>query len=817
VASSPPAPAGAPAIVSLGANGGSGNDGGAVELTFSGGFTTLGDDSVGLFVQSIGAGGGQATVNGLQASSAILGGQAGAQGDGGDVTVSNDGRVLTYGKAATGILVQSIGGGGGAVFGAGEGTVLTLSSANQGDGGTISLEQKGDVVVLGDEAYGVLAQSLAGGGGLVSGAFAGSAGGVGRGQAIDLHVAGSILAPGADATAVLAQSLGSLGGGNISINASGHIRGGSAGGVGVALDGGADNLVTVSGSLSAVSGKAMTGAGGNDRLENNGLTVGNIWLGGGRNLVHTAAGATFRTISTLDLRSGAGSTGLFSNDGLLLMGLGADKVPVDLLNGQPYRLPRIDDATTDLLNGVPLISVVALDGDFRQSASGSMAFDVAFGPYASDRVDVTGSATVAGTGEIVLTWLENAHPVTLFATAGQGVDNGLAIADTLAVDYRVLASKAGIQLAIDTNFGAAFLNRNGRSLGGHMDSAIEVGDSSGIGRLAALVGNLRTGEEDVFKSIMTEISPEPHVAPVHVQLAQAQTFGSEIFGCAPASQLVPDGDCAWSRLQVGSTDQDASAENFRIESNLTSLHGGFQRPLEGPWSLAFAVGYDMVKDLSVDNGRARSDGNGLMAGIGFQRAKDNISLGYSVSGGLIDFNTKRQVNVFGPAVGDSDVRTSFLQGRFDAAWLTTKGRLFAKPQIGLSVTALRENGFEEEGLAGVGIKANGHTAWIASLEPDLALGAVVVDSPKHHGVFTLKFGGRLASTDELKLPFRFIGAGPGSRAATMSTPYDQRAWRFGSDLTFTASDRLTVRLSYTGEYGDTTTSHRGGLDLNLKF
>jgi hypothetical protein len=315
---------------------------------------------------------------------------------------------------------------------------------------------------------------------------------------------------------------------------------------------------------------------------------------------------------------------------------------------------------------------------------------------------VTGNATVAGTGEITLTWLENAHPVTLFATGGQGVDKGLAIADTLAVDYRVLSGKAGIQLAIDTNFGAAFLNRNGRSLGGHMDSAIEVGESAGIGRLAALVGNLRTGEEDVFKAILTEVSPEPHVAPVHVQLAQAQTFGAEILGCAPASQLTPDGDCAWSRLQVVSTDQDASAENFRIESSVTSLHGGFQRPLEGPWSLAFAVGYDIVQDLSVDNGRARSDGNGLMAGIGFQRATEAMSLGYSLSGGLIDFNTKRQVHVFGSEVGDSDVRTTFLQGRFEAAWLKTRGRLFAKPSIDVSLIALRENGFTEQGLEGNG-------------------------------------------------------------------------------------------------------------------
>ncbi len=50
----------------------------------------------------------------------------------------------------------------------------------------------------------------------------------------------------------------------------------------------------------------------------------------------------------------------------------------------------------------------------------------------SDRVGVTGAAIVDGTGDVILTWLENADPVTLFAAAGGGIDNWSDITDTPA-------------------------------------------------------------------------------------------------------------------------------------------------------------------------------------------------------------------------------------------------------------------------------------------------------------------------------------------------------------------------------------------------
>jgi hypothetical protein len=930
---------GAVVALTMGADGGSGLGGGAVSGTFSGGIETLGNHAIGLFAQSIGAGGGEVRLSGVGGLSAALGGLNGAQGSGGTVNLTNTGDIFTHGAGSHAVFLQSVGGGGGAVFGAPAATSVVLNSGGVGNGGAISFLQTGAITVSGVDAYGVAAQSIGGGGGWIDGAFRGTAGGTGVGGSINLTLAGQVFAAEAGSTAIFAQSRGASGGGNVTITGTGLIRGGSGTGAGVRIDGGANNTITSSGSISAVSGLAIDTGAGNDEVNNDGLVIGNIDLGAGQNAFNNRAGSTFIAFSTIDLYDGAlpvpklfetvsrpteaqdggqdpkafanvsrpsedggedaqpsgakafgnisrpseqasgdgvpdkfgnirrpseeaaagessgkfgdisrpvedvrslasgkdfgnisrpdgggavalvGPQATFTNSGDFLMGLSASRYPIDLLNGDVFgNLDHIGTPQTNLLYGARVINTVALDGHFVQTQNGFLAFDVAFGPYASDRVNVTGNATVDGTGEVILTWLENRNKVTLFATGGDGFDNGLEIEDTLAIDYSIQADTAGVHLNIETDFGQPFLNRNERALGRHMDSAMTVGGSSGIGRLGALLGNMRVGEELTYAAVMNQLNPEPHTAPLFFQLDQAQGFGGQLFGCAAASATTLDDQCVWSRLEFAGSDQNASFENFGVEGASSGLRMGFQRPTEGDWSVAVAIGYERLRDLSVDNGRARSNGQAMSAGFGMQRrSADGLSLGWSLSGGWSWLETDRVVTVFTTGVGHTEVSTGFAQARFDAAQLMRAGNLFAKPALGISATALHHDGLREDGLAGLGVWADGDTQFIAAIEPDLTLGAVLMDSPAHQAVWSVTVGGRLNSTDELTLPVSFIGSGPGAQPAVMSTPLDQALWRVSTDLTLTGVGGLSVNFGYTGEWGDAGERHRAGLNLKYRF
>ncbi|KQN39323.1 hypothetical protein ASG37_06985 [Sphingomonas sp. Leaf407] len=804
----------AAAIVSLGANGGARNDGGVVDVTFNGGFATQGAQAHGLIVQSIGAGGGSVSLDGLQPTSLIVGGVNGAGGSGGAIRVANTGAVTAQGTGAHGMVVQSIGGGGGIVSGAFARTAATLSAANSGNGGTIAVTQKGDVIAGGDRAFGIVAQSLGGGGGLIGDSFAGSAGGVGSAGALTLDVQGSVMAVGVDSTAIVAQSMGSQGAGDILVTTSGNVRGGSGTGAAIRLAGGANNVVRSAGTLSAVSGLAVVGGAGNDRVVNTGMAIGNFTLGGGTNALENAAGATLVTLDTIDLRDGAGSSGTFTNAGQINLGLSASAYPVDLLAGATQPVRTVADAKTDLLNGTRVISQVALDGDFVQTKTGNTTFDVAFGPYASDRFDMTGRASVNGTAGITLTWLENSAPVLLWAAAGGGVDNGLSIPDTLAIDYRTIADAQGIKLGLTSNFGLSFLTANQQAIGRSLDSALTVGNAAGIGRLMALLGNLGAGQEATYQRIMAELDPEPLLAPGLVQFAAARTFAGHLSGC---DALAAGTRCVWGRVERNQYDRNDKAGDSTIaQDDNAHLRAGFELPFAEAWALAGAVGYDDSGRLDVGGGRAHGDWNAVHAGVAVRRAiggdaQGAVSLG--VAGGLQRGDIDRRQTVFVDAVGQSRVRNDYVAFNANAAYTLTAGRVFARPELNLSYVGLGQGEFAEKGLLGLGVQAVRHRDWIATATPGVTLGVKLSDGVQ----LSANGAAVLHDKSSYAAPFRLLGADASAAPAMIRSGFDRTGWAAGVDLTLVRAERFSVDAGYRAEWGRTTTVQNLRLKAKLGF
>src|SRR5690606_14402347 len=110
-----------------------------------------------------------------------IGGSGGDGEAGGDVTVTNRGQIEVAGDGSYGILAQSVGGGGG---NGGLGVSLSLNELTSGAavtsftklalggaggdggyGGDVTVNHPGDIIVGGDNGYGIFAQSVGGGGG----------------------------------------------------------------------------------------------------------------------------------------------------------------------------------------------------------------------------------------------------------------------------------------------------------------------------------------------------------------------------------------------------------------------------------------------------------------------------------------------------------------------------------------------------------------------------------------------------------------------------------------------------------------------------
>jgi uncharacterized protein YhjY with autotransporter beta-barrel domain len=196
--------------VSVGGNGGTGANGGAVSVNNAGTIITEGALSAGMVAQSIAGSGG---IGGTAASSVSsdsknsgnnsandgafsqlnlsLGGNGGGSGTSYQVYATSAGAIETTGHDSIGIIAQSIAGGGGILKslatdleGAGGSASsgqtnfdinLSFSGSNGGASSTSSglvnvlTQPGGTITTKGDDSYGILAQSISGGGGVALG------------------------------------------------------------------------------------------------------------------------------------------------------------------------------------------------------------------------------------------------------------------------------------------------------------------------------------------------------------------------------------------------------------------------------------------------------------------------------------------------------------------------------------------------------------------------------------------------------------------------------------------------------------------------
>lgn len=810
-------PVGPIADLTLGADGGSGLDGGAITASYSGGISTTGDLSAGLLVQSIGAGGGNVRLSQIGANTIVIGGANGATGSGGSIEIFNNGQIATFGARSHAVMLQSIGGGGGAVFGTDLGGVVSRSGAI-GDGGAISFAQTGDIVADGEGSRGVIAQSIGGGGGYVEGLFAGSAGGQGSGGSIDLTLGGSVLATALDGTAVFAQSVGDAGG-NITIGVTGDVRGGSGAGAGIHLDGGANNFVLSSGSLSAVSQLAALGTTGNDTVENTGRLYGNVMLGSGNNQLLNRAGATFMAASDIQLRTDPSATGLFQNDGLLLMGLSAAQRPIDLAAGDEF--PNADglfDPRQNLFFGSRVVTQTDLAGDLVQTETGHMVYDVAFGPYASDKIRASGDVTVDGTMDVTLTWLENSQSYVMVSTeTGATVtDLGLQVTDTLAMDYRVQATSRGIELDFTSHFDQPYLTPNGRAIGKHMNSAIEAGGSGGIGRLSAWMGNLVAGQEQLYGHLMTQVSPEAYLTGIKLHYLGADRFRRQL---AEASTSATEGWSWWGSLDLDDFDQKSKVDQYGAKSTgfLTTIGG--RGEIGSNLFLSASLGYRRIDSFAVTDGTFTAGAGDAfhMGGMLAWRPESGVELTGSVTAGWQWLHSMRLTDIFEPITAHAKPKASDLQFTMGASYTHRFGAGFFKPAFDLTGTALHQSEFAESGLSGLGMKADSRTQWLWAANPRIVAGVTLQDRGPNRAEVRFKVGGVFQLEDTLAMPYRFIGANPGADPALLTLGLNRNSLMLGGEFVLSHHDRMTFTAGLSHLGGNRDNSLTGSARLTIKF
>src|SRR3546814_10584999 len=199
----------------------------------------------------------------------MVGATDGATGDGGAVKVATHGIIQTSGAGSTGLIVQSIGGGGGAAVAVDARGLVAEPIVEQangapaprpmrrsfaaasvpqgaGSGGAVDVTIGAAIHTTGDQANGVIVQAF-GGGGALGGSASGALAGAGTGGAPHLTVNADVTATGAGATAPVAQNPGGTGSAPILVEIGAVNAVGGPDGHALALDGGAATMLLGSG------------------------------------------------------------------------------------------------------------------------------------------------------------------------------------------------------------------------------------------------------------------------------------------------------------------------------------------------------------------------------------------------------------------------------------------------------------------------------------------------------------------------------------------------------------------------------------------
>ena len=827
-----------------GGNAGAAGNGGAVTVEHAGTIATTGEAAFGIFAQSVGGGGGFAGDGGATKGykwSASFGGEGGGGGRGGKVTTNLDGTIRTSGDASIGVFAQSVGGGGG-YGGARQFNGKSVpffdnaSSGADGDGGDIVIDgaTKGRTIAItttGAAAHGIYAQSLGGGGGMISrldGAFPVKTNGGksrsanGKGGDIEISLKGSVSATGKNAYGIFAQSGvqktdGTLdadrNGGRIKILLDGtKVVGGTGNGAAVRIDGGTrfgtNEIFLKEGAvLSAGSGTAIIASFGNESIENSGTIIGDVLLGDGRDERNTF----------LNEKGGVYQSG-YGAAGTALEGRGI----VDL--------GRIDNRFTNRgtfdIGGRERIATAEIKGTFI--SDGALLVDVDVGKRAQSDVLTADVIEIGGGTEIRTNVVDRLLPTTFkimsaetFSTSGKPIRVGGGAGSPITWQAEVTKAN-GKATGVAITPAADFLGAAGGGLTDTEKATLKTLQSAwndGTPDFARIFGDIAgiTGRKDYKQAIDSLASEGLHSAAASQTMRSSRSLNAAL-SCPIFSDdttLIEESQCVWGRVTAARMQQyrTASVDGFKQDS--TGFRVGAQWEVAEDWFLGGTAGY-AHSNLTANNGYTTSSGNVGDVSVALKRQMGPLLLAASVHAGYGQFDTTRLVDIGRSqwhAESTSDVWTSAIRGR--VAYEFLMGDWYLRPYTDLDLVYTHVPGYSERGGGSASLRVSELNQWTFMVSPMLELGGRVdIDESSWLRPYA-SIGATLSANDKIGTQVSFRNAkGAGFSS---STELPNAYLNLGAGLQLFAKDKYELRGEYKAQIADDFLGQEASARFAVKF
>lgn len=719
------------------------------------------------------------------------------------LNITSTATIRTTGDDGNGILGAS---GSGNVSITSSGAISTTGALAYGIAGvssfgSLAMRSSGAISTAGPNAVGIFGYSIWGNSSIASSSAittngANSHGIFGVSGAADLSIAssGAISTRGIDAFGIIAISSG--GSATVYITG-GTVIGGSGFGGGVGIDAVASSArLTNSGTIGALSGRAIEAYGTGVSVDNSGVISGNVGLFGYAN----------STTAFNNLNGGVFNSGAWT----------------DVFRG------TLTNAGTVSPGGSGVIQTTTLTGNYLQTSTGVLKIDADWTGNASagaaDKLAISGTAVLAGT--VIVNPLNFpttgglTKQFTILTAAGGIMDNGIAAQNSATVTYALLKPDANtLNLKASINFagvGTTGLGTNQTSVGSNLNTIL--GGGTTLGFMPALM-TLPTGS--ALGQALNQLAPVGDGGSNSSTMSTGATFAGQMLSCRVAGEgdahaVIREGQCVWARGNARRLDRDASNDNVGLRETATFFSAGAQLKLHGDWRIGGGIGYETTDLNTATN--ASSKGERLHLGGIIKYNPGPWLLAAGVTGGHGWHDNIRRVAFDGfNAAATSHSDTSFIASRLTAAYLLQMGALYLKPQVEVAATRLNRDGYSESSNGGIAliVRENHATVWSAS--PSLELGTE--HRAANGGVvrFFVKGGATWLDTDKFTTTASFAGAPAGTTPFAVTSKVDKVVADVGAGIDLITKGDTALRLQYDGQFGDTTTQHGGSAKLGVRF
>lgn len=804
-------PGGVKYAASYGGKGGSAGNGGAIKIHLgnNAAIQTSGDHSTAVFAQSIGGGGGYGGASVLQGwTIPVLGGAGGSSGDGGYIEIrSTEGNttIKTTGAKAHGVFAQSLGGGGGTVSDIlkTDATVraslekaasaLTDIIGKTGGSGTVldnidkvPSELQGIVRLLGNDKDTVNSTLAA-----LKDSLDKRSASKGTGGEIWVNLKGDVKATGAGSYGILAQSgfqqsNGMLdpgrAGGNITVDYSGILQGGSGDGAAILVEGGKNNTIVIgAGShVSALSGQAVISTFGEDKLRNYGTLVGDIDLAHGgtkeRNEFINEAGGTYISAGsgTLNISNGAG---WFQNAGTFDVG-GVGKIATATIKNVDVQLGG------SLLVDVNSLAAAGVQNADLLKASKVTVDGVEIKPNAIEGL-LPGNFTVVSASSLVTN-----KP----ATAGGNAASPISWS----------ASQSGNDISISPSadfVGKADgdLTETERSLLGGLQQAWNTGNAN-LADIFAGMANIDSAQK--YNAAINSLTATEDLG----QSAMQQTLTGRRSLNAALSCPVFDGNsvtlretqCVWSRI-VGSRmkDDNGGADDGFSRDGVSYRMGGQWRI--GPdWFLGATAAYN-TSSMHTNDSLTSIKGKGADISVSLKHQAGPWLLAGAVHAGYGSYDSSSLFTIgddLWSAANTNEVWTAGV--RLRAAYEHTFGDWYIRPYADLDVLHTYMPGYTLSG-DGATLQASSMKEWSVAFEPTIEAGTRVDLGGYGWLRPYVSLGATFINNKGLNSTVSFSDNGRPGVTFNSTTAMPTRMFNVGAGVQLFAEDKYELRAEYKAQ------------------